>query len=305
MKRRFHVLEGASEAMCAGARIAVLVLLGFLNLAILPAERGAATEVKDPGTKKLYNEVADKGWIIFSAKSEKGDYDLFVSRPNGSGLRNITRTPEYNELGARFLPDGKRIIYRRVGALKPKVDYRELIYGVLVIANADGSNPRTIGGEGDYPWATLSPDMKQLACLYKKEGKIRIFDFQTLKMVKEMSRQGIFWQLDWSPDGKEFCGTANVEGQEWNIVTYGLESGKVTLISRVLDCTPDWFPDSRGCIFSHRNPGMASDDGGATARKVGEPNPDSYSWTMIMMADRAGKDRKLVVAEQYKHLYFA
>jgi len=305
MKRRFHVLEGASEAMCAGARIAVLVLLGFLNLAILPAERGAATEVKDPGTKKLYNEVADKGWIIFSAKSEKGDYDLFVSRPNGSGLRNITRTPEYNELGARFLPDGKRIIYRRVGALKPKVDYRELIYGVLVIANADGSNPRTIGGEGDYPWATLSPDMKQLACLYKKEGKIRIFDFQTLKMVKEMSRQGIFWQLDWSPDGKEFCGTANVEGQEWNIVTYGLESGKVTLISRVLDCTPDWFPDSRGCIFSHRNPGMASDDGGATARKVGEPNPNSYSWTMIMMADRAGKDRKLVVAEQYKHLYFA
>jgi Tol biopolymer transport system component len=281
-------------------------LLVFIVLVLAGLSGGARAEkraVKDPEVRILYNELAKKGWIVYSAKTEKGDCDLFISRPNGADVRNLTQTPGANELGARFFPDGKRMLFRRVRALEPKVDYRELTYGVLVIADADGSNPRTLGGEGDYPWATVSPDGKQIACLYKKEGKIRIFDLATLKMVKEMARQGIFWQLGWSPDGREFCGTANMAGQEWNIVTYGVESEKLTLISRVLNCTPDWFPDSRGCIYSHRNTSLASDDGAAAAKKIGkEPN---YSWTMIMMADREGKDRKLVVAEQYRHLYYA
>ena len=286
-----------------GALVTAMLVVIVLILAGLPggaqAERRAT---KDPEVRKLYDEVANKGWIVYSAKSDQGDYDLFISRPNGTGVRNLTRTPQFNELGVRFLADGKRILYRRVSSLKPKVDYRELTFGVLVIANADGSNPRALGGEGDYPWATLNPDGTQMACLYKKEGKIRIFDFATLKMLKEIPRQGIFWQLGWSPDSKEFCGTANVAGQEWNVVTYGVESGKLTLISRVLNCTPDWFPDSRGCIYSHRNPSLVSDDAG-TEKKIG--NAPNYSWTMIMMADREGKDRKLVVAEQYRHLYFA
>jgi hypothetical protein len=304
-RRPVCILESGLGTFRKGTYIATLLALSFLTLASLCGDaRAAKREIKDPAEKKLYNELADKGWIIFSAKSEKGDYDLFISRPNGSELRNITRTPECSELFARFLPDGKRILYRRVNAFNPKVDYREHVAGVLVIANADGSNPRTLGREGDYPWATLSPDGKQMACLYKNEGVIRIFDFATLKMIKEMPRQGIFQQLGWSPDGKQFCGTANVAGQDWNVVTYGVDSGKVTLISRVLNCTPDWFPDSRGCIYSHRNPALMSDDGGTAAKKIGQSGTD-YSWTMIMRADREGKDRNLVVAEQYKHLYFS
>ena len=293
-----YIRNKAIKVLRHGAFVTTLLAV----IVLIPANLsgGAQAEkraVKDPEVRKLYAELANKGWIAYSAKTEKGDYDLFISRPNGTGVRNLTRTPDFSELGARFFADGKRILYRRVNALKPKVDYRELTYGVLVIANADGSNPRDIGGEGDYPWATLSPDGKQIACLYKKEGKMRIFDLATLKMLKEMPRQGIFWQLGWSPDGKEFCGTANLAGQEWNVVTYGVESGKLTLISRVLNCTPDWFPDSRGCIYSHRNPSLGSDGGDAAAKKD--------SWTMIMMADREGKDRQLVVAEQYRHLYFA
>jgi hypothetical protein len=260
-------------------------------------------ETRDPGVKKLYDELSNKGWIVCAAKTEKGDYDLFLLRPNGTGVRNITNTPGTNELGARFLPDGRKIMYRRVDSLNPKQDYRDLTAGVLMIANADGSNPVAVGKEGEFPGASLSPDAKQIACLYKKEGKIKIFDLETRRMMKEIPRQGIFMQLNWSPDGRELCGAANVEGRDWNIVTYGIDSGKLALISRVLNCTPDWFPDSTACIFSHRNPSLASDDGGDAAKKTGQDV--SASWTMLMMADRAGKDRRLVVAEQYRHLYFA
>ena len=285
------------------AALLAVIVLTMANLSGRAREEKHA--ISDPQVKRLYDELADKGWIVFSAKNEKGYYNLFISRPNGTGVRNITRTPACHELGARFFLDGKKIFYRRISILKEEQDYNNVLReGVLVIANSDGSSPRILGGEGDYPWATVSPDGKQIACLERRQGKIRIFDLQTLKMIREMPRQGIFQHLGWSPDDKEFCGTANVEGRDWNIETCPLEGGKPTLISRFSDCcTPDWFPDAQHLIFSHRHPGLPSDDGGATAKRIGE-NP-SASWTMITMADREGKQNQLVVAEQYRHLYFA
>lgn len=301
-----YVWKTAFGGFRAHVFVATLLAMTALTLMTLSGEAGEETRtVKDPQVKRLYNELADKGWIVYSARNDQGYYNLFISRPNGTGVRNITRTPTSHELGARLFDVGKRIFFRRLTKLREEQDYNNVLReGVLVIANSDGSSPRTLGGEGDYPWATVSPDGKQMACLYRKEGKIRIFDLDTLKVIREMPRQGIFQHLGWSPGGSEFCGTANVEGRDWNIATCPLEGGKRTIISVSSDCcTPDWFPDARRLIFSHRHPGLPSDDGGATAKRIGE-DPKA-SWTMITMADRAGKENKLVVAEQYRHLYFA
>jgi len=92
------------------------------------------------------------------------------------------------------------------------------------------------------PWASWSPDGKQLPALYRRQGKIRIFDLQTKLSVKEMPRQGIFQQLYWSPDGKRVCGTANLNGQDWNVVSIDLASGKMTLLSRYLNCHAGLVP---------------------------------------------------------------
>jgi Tol biopolymer transport system component len=270
---------------------------------LLGQNQGEKHAIKDPEVRKLYDELATKGWIVYSAKTEKDDFDLFIARPNGTNVHKITRTPEHSELDPQFFPDGKRILYRRVGKLNPKVDYREHLYGTLVVANVDGSHPRTLGGEGDYPWPAISPDGRQIACLYKKEGKIRIFDLETLKVVKEIPSQVIHQYLRWSPDGKEFCGAGNLPGVDWGVLTYDIATGKAILISRVMNCTPAWFPDSQRCIFSHRNTDLVSDDGGATAKKTGQ-DPNA-SWTMLMMASKDGAYRKLVIAEEYRHLYFS
>ena len=171
----------------------------------------------DAGANDLAREVASRGWILFSTKTGQGDYDLFLSRPDGSARRNLTQTPDANEFGGRFSPDGKRMLYRRQSQGSPRVAATELNHdvwgtkGALVIANADGSDPQPQGDEGAYPWASWSPDGKQIACLYKREGQIRIFDLATKRLVRELPRQGIFQQLFWSPDGKRLCGTANFE----------------------------------------------------------------------------------------------
>jgi hypothetical protein len=57
----------------------------------------------------LADEVRGKGWIIYSASTGNSDWDLFLMRPDGSGRRNITNTPGFNEAAARFTHDGQKV----------------------------------------------------------------------------------------------------------------------------------------------------------------------------------------------------
>jgi hypothetical protein len=161
--------------------------------------------------------------------------------------------------------------------------------GSLCVINADGSELRVLGGEGEWPWASWSPDGQQLACLYRREGRIRIVDVATLKVIREVPRQGIFQQMYWSPDGRRLCGTANLSGQDWNVIALELATGRVALLSRVVNCTADWFQgDPNRVIYSHRTPGLA----------------DAYGWTMLMQATADGAGRTLIYAERGRHVYY-
>lgn len=249
-----------------------------------------AAEAPDPAAAKLAQEVAGRGWILFAAKTDQGDYDLFACRPDGSAKRNLTRTPEFSEYGGRFSPDGKRMLYRR--GRKGEALNHDLwgAAGTLVLANADGSNPTPQGRDGELPWASWSPDGRQFACLYKREGRIRIVDAQTRQTVKELPRAGVFQQLYWSPDGKRLCGTANLDGEDWNIVSLDLATGRSSQVSRNLACTPDWFQgNANRLLYSNRVPGLATD----------------YGWTLLMQGSADGKSRNLLYGERGRHIYCA
>jgi Tol biopolymer transport system component len=271
------------------------LLLGTFALAGAAGTASANGNDSPANVGALAKEVAHKGWILFSAQTPAGDYDLFLARPDGSAKRSLTQTPDLNEYGGRFSPDNKRMIYRRKPKPTEPVQGQIVNHdswgarGTLVIANADGSNPQPQGEDGEFPWASWSPNGKQIACLYKREGVIRIFELESKKLVKEIPRQGIFQQMFWSPDGQRLCGTANVNGHDWNVVSLDLDSGKVTLLTRNLNCTPDWFQqDSHRVIYSNRTEGLATD----------------YGWTMLMQATADGKSRTLIYGERGRHIYY-
>ncbi len=261
----------------------VLLLIFFPNPGLLNAAEISLD------SSALAKEVSTKGWLLYSSKTSDGSYDLFLARPNGSQVRNLTHSPEYTEFGGKFSPDGKQMLYRRV----PKGE--EINHdlwgaaGTLMLANADGSNPVAVGEDGDFPWACWGKDSQQIACLYKRQGKIRLIDLATKATVKEFPRQGIFQQMFWSPDGLHLCGTANMEGQDWNIISLDVKTGQPTLLSRNLNCTPDWFQkDPHRVIYSNRTPGLAND----------------YGWTMLMQATDDGKERTLLYGEKGRHIYY-
>ncbi len=253
---------------------------------------------RDPRVARLAKEVSNKGWIVAAAHSDKGDWDLFLMRPDGSHRRNLTNTPDYNEMGGRFSPDGSKILYRRIFK-NAKIRHDQWgAMGQLVIADSNGAKPVVYGEPGDFPWASWSPDGKQVACLTKSGIEIR--DLATKQVVRKLDRHGIYQQLFWSPDGHWFTGPANHYGESWTVVRLNADTGDVDVVAKFQNCTADWFPDSRRLIYSSRPANQEEIDGGRMAQAVKQK--PGYGWTQLWMAD-SKNNRSLVYGEDGRHIY--
>ena len=269
----------------AGAAIAVTALLTAPTRGL--SADAAAAEAQQPAVTRLADEVRDKGWIVFSARAEQGDWDLFLCRPDGSALRNVTRTTEYHEAAPQFSRDGRKLLYRRLPRRETIDGNHYGTQGELVFANSDGTDAKVYGKSGEYPWASWSPDGKQIACLEIKG--VFFVDVATKQVVRRLERKGFFQQLTWSPDGEWLGGVANSYGTGWSIARMDAASGATSAVSRVDCCTPDWFPDSRSLIFSNRPAGQIGNQG--------------YGWTQLWSSDAAGTTRRLLYAEDGRHVY--
>jgi len=256
-----------------------------------------ATSAADARVSSLASEVHRKGWIVYSGLTERGDWDLFLVRPDGSERRNISNTPEFNEMGGRFSPDGKKLLFRRIPK-QTKINHDVWgAMGELIVANADGTGASVYEETGGFPWASWSPDGKQLACLTK--SGIEICEFATKKVLRHLARQGIYQQVFWSPDGKWFTGTANHYGESWTVVRMNASTGEVNVVSKFQNCTADWFPDSERLIYSSR-PANQQDDPKLN-KTVGQEA--GYGWTQLWMANGDGREQSLVYGEDGRHIY--
>lgn len=273
------------------------MLSAYLLAATLICSAGEQTRTRNPREASLAAELRTRGWIAYSALTDKGDWDLFLTRPDGSRGRNLTNTQDYHELGVRFSPDGRRILFRRL-AKATKLNHSTFgALGQLMMANADGSGAQAVGADGEFPWASWGPGGAQIACLTKSGIEFR--DVATRKLVRKLDRKGIYMQLVWSPDGQWLTGPANSYGENWTVVRLSAGSGEVNAVSKFQNCTADWFPDSKRLIYSSR-PANQTDEGGLS--KASGQKPD-YGWTQLWMASGDGVERRLVYGEDGRHVY--
>jgi Tol biopolymer transport system component len=268
-----------------------VVILGLATLGLLArldgAEAGSLPAATNLAVEQLAAEVRDKGWLCYSARSERGDWDLFVCRPDGSAVRNLTRTPSFSEFSPQFSRDGRKLLYRRMPPREKLDNNRHGEQGELVLANADGDAPVALGKPGELPWASFNPDATQLASLSVKG--IAFYSLENHAVVRTLPRKGFFQQLTWSPDGRWLVGVANSFGASWSIARMDANTGQASAVNTVDCCTPDWFPDSRDVIFSWRPPGQKVNQG--------------YGWTELWRATADGSARQLVYAEEGRHVY--
>jgi len=266
---------------------AILVIM-FIAVSAKAQDIRSLTPIsKDEAVRELAEEVCDKGWIVFCARSEKGDWDLFLCRPDGSKLLNITNTTQYNEAAPQFSRDGQKLLYRRLPRAEQIDGNQYGTQGQLVFADSDGTNMKVFGKSGEYPWASWSPDGRQISCLSIKG--IFFVDIASRTTTHKFDRNGFFQQLTWSPDGKWLCGVSNSFGTGWSVARIDAITGSANAVSRIDCCTPDWFPDSKHLVFSNRPPGQKTNN--------------EHGWTQLWMADGQPKTRRLLYAEDGRHIY--
>lgn len=100
------------------------------------------------------SQSAESGSILFAGSQEGAD-DIWVMQPDGSGLRNLTRTSEVSENQPSWSPEGSRIAF---------VNCLECTSTDIFVMNADGTEAFNVTQDEAYDGAPAwAPDGSMIA----------------------------------------------------------------------------------------------------------------------------------------------
>jgi Tol biopolymer transport system component len=217
------------------------------------------------------------------AEGQEATWGIYTCDADGKNYERIihdAKQPEWN-------PQGDKIAYH----LKKGTSRAH-----LSVANADGSNPHTVGSGGilqtDWSW---DPQGHQLAYDTYKDGifQIRVADFTGKKDRILTDGDGGFYKdrtPEWSPLGDKVVFERHDRAQpKSDLWTIELKTGKKKQITsfprRVYD--PTWSPDGKTIAFTSNmdNPNdydlFLMDSDGKNPRKISDRPGDEYapSWS--------------------------
>ena len=128
------------------------------GLRIVDIETGEIEVLTEGNHTDNFPEWSPQGdWICFTSNREDRDYEIYVIRPDGTGLKRLTHLPG-NDAHSSWSPDGKWIAFSsgRAGfkdemALHP---HNPQSYGEIVVMRPDGSELTSLT---DNPWEDSTP----------------------------------------------------------------------------------------------------------------------------------------------------
>jgi TolB protein len=142
-----------------------------------------------------------------------------------------------------------RIAYVAVSGEPPALHYQ------LIVADADGVNPRTIL-ESRFPLMSpaWSPDGQWLAYVSfeTKHSAVYVQLVRTGERRQVSARAGVNGAPAWSPDGKKLALTLGGSGGNPDIFVLDLATQDLTRITDdpAIDTEPEWAPDGRSLFFT-------------------------------------------------------
>ncbi len=180
------------------------------------------------------------GLIAFQSDRD-GNEEIYVVRPDGSGLANLTNHPD-GDYEPQWSPDGTKIVFRRGEQ------------GDIWVMNADGSGQtRLTHNEHADEKPSWSPDGTRIVFHSDRDGQKQIYVMRAdgsgatnlSNDVSEPDREPV-----WSPDGSKiaFRRGDDDEREIWVMNPDG--SGRTQLTSNEdEDEDPGWSPDGARIVF--------------------------------------------------------
>jgi Tol biopolymer transport system component len=219
----------------------LLLLVGLLIAALLATAIYVGTRPKVPPPFG----VATNGRIAFLS-----DTQIYTAEPDGSGLLQLTN----DESGAAtpvFSHDGTRIAYKRLSADNPPG--APALYGGLVVANSDGTNPIVIAervvGMSPTAW---SPDDREVlwtgTAVDGSDEQVFVAPADGSSPPLQVGDRSTFnWGPNWSPDGSKI---SYVSGTDFYVMNRdGTEIRKVSQGTYEENNSGAWNPDGNVLVF--------------------------------------------------------
>jgi len=215
----------------------------------------ARQDQPEGATKDILQELKAYRHKILYETFKDGNWEIYLANADGSGAKNLTNTPDVDEVYPKASPDGTKIV---VCADEGKGEARARN---LYVMNLDGSSRIKIADNGREPcW---SGDSKSVAYLPGEFDKftfsdfatkgIRIYDLATAKTREHPNNAKIhhLYTLNWTPDGKWFVSTVHGGmGFKHGILAIEADGEGVTDL-KLSGCRPDVSPDGKKIIWGH------------------------------------------------------
>jgi Tol biopolymer transport system component len=193
-----------------------------------------------------------------------GNWEIYLSNADGSGARNLTQTPDVDELYPKASPDGTRICFcadEGTGEAKRRN---------LYLMNLDGTGRRKIADNSREPcW---SADGKEIAFVQGEFEGYSVTDFATRGLfIYTLStgqtrahpnpRLEHLYTLNWSLDGQWFIATVH-GGMGFQHSIVALEARGERVVELHVDgcCRPDLSPDGRRLAWGQGDYAIAVGD---------------------------------------------
>ena len=227
-------------------------------IAFVDRGEGCRIRTVDPadGTSRTLIDLAtgscgDLTWspneshLAFSSSME-GSSDIFTIRADGSGLNRLTSGPEQDS-SPIWSPDSNRLLF--VSDFPGAERQRE-----VRIIHRDGSGLRSVGLFRGGSW---SPDGKSLAVTSREpfHTKVGSVDLDTGHVAWFSGDDQWMWSPVCSPDGKKLACVSSRGGNS-RIAIFDVEAQEFTFMGPTIGLCgpPEFSPDSRAVVFSHRGP---------------------------------------------------
>ena len=204
----------------------------------------------------------DGVWLLFSRRiidrarweAEKykalggTQYDLYVVRADGGGLRQLTHTPESSETWVAWSPDGRSIAY------SVEADNGTSLF----VMNADGSGGHRLVKDASAP--AWSPDGKRLAFMRKLGEHTQIFTCAADGSDERQVTSGDvgYAHPQWSPDGAWLVTQSDRKGQgKDQIARISAGGSRTTYLTddENNNFYPSFTPDGQAIAFTSERDG--------------------------------------------------
>lgn len=209
---------------------ATLVLVSSISILTL---FGSSAQAAYPGRN---------GAIVFTRAYAHGGTDIWKMRSRGGAGQRLTSDPRA-EGEAAWSPDGSKIVFQR---RIPQGEFQ------LVVMDADGRNPRVVGGgaAGGYP--TWSPSGERIAYqMFADTIRLAILDLPSGEVALLRALSVGAFDPEWSPLGTRIAFEGNPHGQTYNIYTVNSRGRDVVRLTRAhaFEYGADWAPSGARLLF--------------------------------------------------------